>query len=261
MRSTSVLAPTWSQPDNAGQHPPPGLPPEQLQVQLLGGFRTSRDGTETRLPSCTWRLVAFLALTARPVERAHVASTLWLDKSEARAQANLRSCLWRLRQAEPEVVGGTPTHLHLGPLVQVDVHDLMRFARALADEDEVDLDAPEADALRWELLPDWYDDFVELEREHFRQIRFHALEMLALRLHRAGRTARALDIALTTLAAAPLRESAHRLVISLHLAEGNIAEAVRQYRSLCSLLARELGVDPSPALRRLVEPWLVPVRR
>ena len=38
-----------------------------------------------------------------------------------------------------------------------------------------------------ELLPDWYDDWVLLERERFRQLRLHALDALCDDLTRAGR--------------------------------------------------------------------------
>ncbi len=54
----------------------------------------------------------------------------------------------------------------------------------------------------------------------------------------------------------PLRDSAHRSVIEVHLAEGNHAEALRQYDGYRRLLADELGLPPSPAIRRLVAPLL-----
>jgi DNA-binding SARP family transcriptional activator len=233
------------------------------RVQLLGSFRATRGGTDLDFPASTWRLVALLAIAGRPMERSFVANTLWMDKSEPRAQANLRSCLWRLRQADDEIVSCTSTHLRIGALVEVDLHQLIRFARRLTDpgEDNLELDSIDTDLFCSELLPDWYDDFVELEREQFRQLRFHALEALAERLHQAGRSDRALDVALTAVAAAPLRESAHRQVIGIHLDEGNISEALRQYGMLRALLHHQLGVEPSIAVRRLVDPWLVPAAR
>ena len=54
----------------------------------------------------------------------------------------------------------------------------------------------------------------------------------------------------------PLRESAHRSVIEVHLVEGNHAEALRQFHSYRRLIASELGIPPSPAIRRLVGPLL-----
>jgi DNA-binding SARP family transcriptional activator len=42
------------------------------------------------------------------------------------------------------------------------------------------------------------------------------------------------------------------MIVRIHLAEGNAAEAVRAYRTCRRLLAAELGVAPSPAFHRLV---------
>ncbi|HEY6203669.1 MAG TPA: bacterial transcriptional activator domain-containing protein [Candidatus Limnocylindria bacterium] len=79
-----------------------------------------------------------------------------------------------------------------------------------------------------ELLADWCDEWVLLERERLRQLRLHALEVLTQRLVTVGRYADAMEVALAALRSEPLRESAHRAVISVHLAEGNRSEALRQ---------------------------------
>ena len=57
--------------------------------------------------------------------------------------------------------------------------------------------------------------------------------------------AEALVFANQAVAAAPLRESAHRCRIAAHAAAGNRAEALRAYQDLRRVLAEELGVDPS----------------
>ena len=50
----------------------------------------------------------------------------------------------------------------------------------------------------------------------------------------------------------PLRESSHRLLIRIHLTEGNAAEAIREFK-LCGRLFRDqLGLEPSPQLAELV---------
>ncbi|WP_380168379.1 BTAD domain-containing putative transcriptional regulator [Jannaschia sp. R86511] len=222
-------------------------------MRLLGQFGVERAGEPVDVPASTHRLVAFLALQGREVERGYASASLWLDKSEQRAGANLRSALWRLRQCPVELVTVTATHVGLAAEVDVDAADLLVRARTLIDERAgVDVDGMEVGDLARDLLPAWYDDFVELERERFRQLRLHALEALARRLLLAGRPARALDAALTALAADPLRESAHRAVIEVHLAEGNVAEAVRQFTTLGAVLGAQLGIAPSSRTRALV---------
>jgi DNA-binding SARP family transcriptional activator len=61
---------------------------------------------------------------------------------------------------------------------------------------------------------------------------------------------------LAAVSAEPLRESAHRELVEVHLAEGNVAEAVRQYDVYRHMLRRQLGLAPSPVMRRLVAPLL-----
>ena len=67
----------------------------------------------------------------------------------------------------------------------------------------------------------------------------------ANRLTGAGRFAEAFELGLAALAGEPLRESAHRALVRVHLAEGNVGEAVRQYELCRSLLREKLGVEPS----------------
>jgi DNA-binding SARP family transcriptional activator len=114
-----------------------------------------------------------------------------------------------------------------------------------------DLVAPGV-ALQGELLPGWYDDWVLLERERLRQLRMHALEVLAERLLAAGRHGEAIEAAYAAVRGEPLRESAHRVLVRAHLAEGNVAEAVRAHGSFCRMLDEELGVAPTAQMQELL---------
>jgi DNA-binding SARP family transcriptional activator len=78
------------------------------------------------------------------------------------------------------------------------------------------------------------------------------LEAQAERLAADGRFGLALDVAMRAVRADPLRESAHRAVISIHLAEGNVAQAHRALRRCADVLRSELGIAPSPQTARLV---------
>lgn len=111
--------------------------------------------------------------------------------------------------------------------------------------------APES-ALGGELLPGWYDDWVLLERERLRQLRLHALEMLADKLACAGRYGEAVQAACAAVRTEPLRKSAHRAVVRVHLAEGNTVEAMRTYGAFRDMLAHELGVVPTEQMEELV---------
>jgi DNA-binding SARP family transcriptional activator len=51
-----------------------------------------------------------------------------------------------------------------------------------------------------------------------------------------------------------LRESAHRALIRIHLAEGNTVEALRQYRLCRRVLHDQLGIEPTQQLLDLIGP-------
>ena len=228
--------------------------PAEASLALLGAFELQCDGRRVSLPLSAQRLLAFVALHERPLLRVYVAGTLWIDAPEERAGASLRSSLWRLNRPGHRLVEATSTHLRLAPELDVDLRRALGLAHRLLDgtASSADLDSAET-ALAGELLPDWYDDWLLFERERFRQLSLHALEALAEQLAAAGRLARSLEAALSAVRSEPLRESAHRALIRVHLAEGNRNEALRQYE-LCRRLLRDgLGVEPSAQLDELLQ--------
>lgn len=228
--------------------------PTGIRVSLSGAFELSRNGESIELATPAQRVLAFLALHEQPVRRNHVAGVLWLDSNEERAAGSLRSALWRIRQCGGEIVESTQRGLRLSAAVGVDVRDTIAWARRVGDRTHAVADD---DMLRafggGELLADWYDDWVLLERERLRQLRLHALEVLTGRLVTVGRYGDALEVALVALRSEPLRESAHRAVISVHLAEGNRSEALRQFGTYRDLVRSQLGVEPSPLMTGLVD--------
>jgi DNA-binding SARP family transcriptional activator len=228
----------------------PLTPLPTIRLRLLGGFELACSGRTLPLPLAGQRLLAFLGLRAHPLLRSHIAGTLWLDSSEHRSQASLRSTLWRINQASQDLVEAGRSHIALAHAVDVDVRTMASKAHALIAGHDYSMD--DKTDLADDLLPDWYDDWVIWERERLRQLRLHALEALALRLMRAGRHGEAVEASQTAIRDEPLRESAHRVLILVHLAEGNPAEALRQYRMYEHLMGSELNVEPSPLIRHLV---------
>jgi DNA-binding SARP family transcriptional activator len=76
--------------------------------------------------------------------------------------------------------------------------------------------------------------------------------VLCARLAAVGQLGAALEIGLAAVHNEPLRESAHRAVISVHLVEENRSEALPQYAYYRRLVTRELGVEPSPRMETLL---------
>lgn len=222
-------------------------------MALLNSFELLLNGKSVVLELPAQRLLAFLALQDRPVLRAYAAGTLWLDATESHALGSLRSALWRLRQHSFELVESTSRQLRLAPGVAVDLHEAVALAHDLlagsARLEDIDLDRPE---LSGELLLDWYDDWVLIERERFHDLRLHALESVCIRLTEAGEFAKAMEAGLAAVKGEPLRESAHRALIKVDLAEGNEAEALRRYRRYRRLVHDRFGIEPSEQMEDLV---------
>ncbi len=230
------------------------------RVCLLDGFRVAVDDvppetTGGALPHGVQRLIAHLSLCGRPA-RGAIAGQLWPDVPEAHAHGSLRSTLWRVQKAVPGLVDVSGGAVTLAAGVRVDVRELVEWAHSVLDPRvPVDRIRTPAAALAGELLPGWYDDWVLLERERLRQLRMHALEVLADRLVRAARYAEAVQVGVAAARDEPLRESAHRALIRVHLAEGDVAEAIRVHDEFRDALARELGVPPSRQMQELVSRW------
>ncbi|WP_421741959.1 AfsR/SARP family transcriptional regulator [Cellulomonas sp.] len=225
--------------------------PPRGRLTLLGGFLLAIDGVPASIPVAAQRLVAVLALRGR-CGRSRLAGELWPETTEDRALARLRTTIWRAHLQAPGLVAPDHDALALADSVDVDVTDLVRSAHELMDGRST---LPVERVLLYvegDLLPDWSDEWLTAERERLRQLRLHVLETVAARLAAEGLFGMAMEAALAALRSDPLRESAHRAVIRIHLAEGNLAEAVHAYRQCQSLLARELGVAPSEEAARLV---------
>jgi DNA-binding SARP family transcriptional activator len=225
----------------------------RIRLQLLDSFEVRRDRELVRLPMCSRRVVTFLALRGHAVLRVHVAGSLWLDSPEERAFANLRSALWRINRSGVELVESSGDALRLAAGVRVDLADAAAFARRLIDSVPLGVGADvDWSPLTREVLPDWDDDWVLVAREHFRNLSLQALESLCEHLTAQGRLRQALEVGLATFARDPLRESAHRLLVRIYLADGNPFDALRQYRLYRDMVRARLGIEPSPHMRELV---------
>ena len=232
-----------------------------IDVALLGGFDCVHAGEHIPLPLGAQRLVALLALQQNAVHRTSAGERLWPDSTRGRASANLRSALWRCRQSGATLIDHDGKRLRLAHAVAIDMQEVKR---RISDYRGGSAATPPrrweslVDGLGRELLPDWSDDWLVIERERWDQLRLHALEDLGQELLRQGQYPAALQAALVAIAIEQTRETAHRLVIQVHLAEGNAATAVKHYQRYRCMLNRELGVTPTERMNQLVMPLLAP---
>jgi DNA-binding SARP family transcriptional activator len=190
-------------------------------------------------------LLTYLALEG-PTPRAALAPLLWPEVDTARARANLRQRLFRLRQLiGVDVVCGGGT-LGLAPGVAHDLGDAQGVLGALRFPE-----APAFDA--------WLLNQRDQRASHLRQ----ATERQAEALERAGELAAALAVAQALLRLEPLSEAAHRRVMRLHYLRGDRSAALMAFDDCERSLKDEVGARPSAttlALLHTVEqaqahPW------
>jgi DNA-binding SARP family transcriptional activator len=223
-----------------------------MRLCLFGALTLCRGEHNVVLQLSAQRLIALVALRTA-IRREEAAGVLWPDVPDYRAAARLRTALWRLRRSGPHILTAENGQLFVHDGIEVDYKNWMALALQIIDQPgfvtEVDLSLLRPHS---ELLPGWYDDWILLERERVRQVQLHVLEVAADQLLRQGRHAVALEFALCALRMEQTRESAHRLAIRVHLAEGNTGEARRQFERCERLLGKELGIRPSSQVRALV---------
>ncbi len=216
----------------------------RVEIRLLGGFEVRAHVGLLELAVTCARMLAYLALLERPALRLNVAAALWPDVVSERALASLRSTLWRIRRTDKRLVEAAGENLWLGPAVATDVGRLTRIARASDHGSEAGL-GESLGRLAYELLPGWSETWVLLERERFRLLSMNVLERSAVALAQQGMFVAAIESAMSAIRLEPLRESAYRALMLVHLEQGNPAEVARTYERYRMLLRSEVGLQPS----------------
>jgi DNA-binding SARP family transcriptional activator len=218
----------------------------------MGPFGIEVGGAYVDVPEASQRLIAFLALTSGRCERLRVAASLWPDKDESRATANLRSALWRLPTTAGPLVSTHGSLLELSDRVVVDTD---RFEQAgwslINDRGGGDLALDRTLLFRC-LLPSWYDDWVLLERERLAQLQLHFLEALTYALLRRGAVAEALDTAIRLVSSDPLREGSQRALLTVYCIEGSLGQAQRQLDRYRFQLEDAFGCAPALSIGRIL---------
>ena len=231
-------------------------------IRLCGPVGLDQDGQSraAALPGRQGRLLfAYLVLNRdRDCGRAELIDLLWPERPPAAADSALSALLSKLRRALGEGALAGRSELRLVPPGPIDV-DVEAAASAATDaEAAIDaLDWAAAGAAAREVLatdlqtflPDCDGPWVAECRRELETVRVRALEVLAeAGLRQGGRElGTAEQAARAAVAAMPFRESSHRLLMEVHEAADNPAEALRVFEELRVLLRDELGTTPGPA--------------
>ena len=234
-----------------------------LHVSLLGEQAITDDGTAVQARSSrTAALVAYLVVHAgSPQARQRIAGTFWPDSTDAQALTNLRRELHHLRQVlgdEPSlVVTSRDLCWRDTDTCQVDLRTFaIQRAAALAAAAAGDSEGTAAHAAaavaqyQGDLLPGSYDDWLLETRSELQRECADLCDLLSDARARTGDLAGAVDAARRRIQLQPLEEIGYRTLMLLQADLGDRAGAVSTYHHCASVLERELGVLPAPAIQQ-----------
>ena len=233
-----------------------------FSFKLLGQARLTFGSQQLPIdlkPQSTALLACLALQRKRECAFDELIEQIWPECDPVRGRSRLSSALWRLRKALGsegrdllEVSAHGEVRLSNTLPIWLDFLDFENDMMVVLSGNKLELDQGIASKLerglgiyQGELMPGWYCDWIVAERE-----RLHGLYVAGLhRLmeHHAKRDA--LDLAIATgrkiLMCDSLRETAHRRLIELYIANGQPLAAQRQYQDCSRLLREELGVAPS----------------
>lgn len=232
-----------------------------LRVHLFGAGDVTRGSSPVGISSSALALFSYLLLQREcTASRPALIEILAPDQPPAAARHRLNTAVWRLRRSlEPDGIRGESIVSSDRRWLRINLkHDVwvdtIEFERSCAPvrlpapqwtAQDADLVQSAIDMYAGELLTGVADDWVARERERLAQMHRAALGALAQWHRRAGNSERAIRLAEEAVAADPLAEAGHRLVMVLYAEAGLRERAIRQFERCREVLAGELGIAPS----------------
>jgi DNA-binding SARP family transcriptional activator len=251
----------------------PGGPQKSLivTIRMFGAFEVEVDGR----PIPKWHgrrgrsIFAYLLLQQqRSAAKDQLFDVFWPDAEPISAQNRLRVAVSSLRRDLKAVTDQQVVEFHDGSYridpnseIRLDADDFERSAKEARSAEALGL-ADEAlaaysqalDCYRADLLTDMpYEEWTVLPREALRVSYLECLSDAASLNMSRGAYGEVLRLAWATLAADPLREDAHRLIMRCHAAQGRLHQSQRQFELCRHELATTLGVEPAPETVKLLE--------
>jgi DNA-binding SARP family transcriptional activator/WD40 repeat protein len=230
-----------------------------MGIRVLGPLTV--DGSGRLGPHDRVVLQALATRLGQPVSADELVDAVWGEHPPASAAKNLQSCIVKLRKVLGTAAIETTPHGYVLALPPDDL-DALAFEAQVARAREL-LAAGESDRVAYLVdralamwrgdafqdLPDWTPGRRAAGR--LEELRLEAQEMRVDAMLRSGRAREVLAEAQTMVRAAPLRERRWELLVLAQYQTGAQGEALRSLRQLRAILARELGIDPSPDMVEL----------
>lgn len=231
-----------------------------VQIEVTTG-KVHKDGVEIAVRGGMLELLILLAMEPREVPVERLSRQMYPEVSADQAYDALKTCVYRTRKqlGAHSAIQTSERGYRLDQTVVTDVRFLPQIVRAIrsscipkALESRLEVIFARLAAGRpaaymaWE----WFEPYERSLRSSAREIGLY----LCRRALRQAEPDRALEIAEALVQLDLLDETAHEVAIRAHLARSDPASAMQAFRRYAQDLYREHHMEPSPALRALVEP-------
>jgi DNA-binding SARP family transcriptional activator/Tfp pilus assembly protein PilF len=243
-----------------------------MRFQILGPLEVQVDGSWSGINAPKWRtvLAVLLLQPGQIVSTDQLINEVWPEATPVRATNLISVYVLRLRRligdAEGRVlVTRAPGYQLQVPAEDIDAHRFSRLVAAGRKELAAGAAQPAAGLLA-EALGLWqgnraladvpYSALVSAEASRLEESRIEALELRISADLACGRSAEVVGETRRLLADHPLREGLWALLMRALFSSGRQAQALEAYAQARTVIADELGVDPSAELRHLYEQML-----
>lgn len=237
-------------------------PPARIRLRLLGSFALAQDGEPAELIETTSRkamaLVAYLAMQPEySASREALATLLWGNRSDRQARHSLRQALASLRRELPWphlfVIDKNSVRLQAGNW-SVDAREFDALTKSSGAADLVRA----GQLFRGEFLAGFdldeegFDEWLRDQRQRIELAANRLCESYATRMNLEN-GGDAIAFVERLVAIDPLREDRRRYALMLYARHRGRNEALSHAAALADLLRRELGAEPEPETRGLIE--------
>jgi predicted ATPase/DNA-binding SARP family transcriptional activator len=225
-----------------------------MQVRLLGEVAIGTDAGWVTVAPRARRTLAALGLASGWVPAEHLAEQVWEAELPPTWRVALRGVMAELREAagDPAIVETGAAGYQLGPKVERDVEVLRRDVATATELLEQGRDRSLLDLLRPyvglngdRLAPGIQAAWLATGRADVDELGLRVAELVTSAASRQGRHADAVAVARQAVAAHPLVERSHRALLRALAAAADRSAAVVAFDHCRTVLADELGVDPS----------------
>ncbi|MEW1720676.1 BTAD domain-containing putative transcriptional regulator [Streptomyces sp. NPDC093109] len=239
-----------------------------MEFRVLGPVELRVENQTVDLGPARQRsvLAALLVEPERPTTIESLIDRVWGDTPPTGVRSVVYTYVTRLRRVLAEATNATdtPVTVHRNAVgymlgIRPDLVDLASFrdtvarARALNADDprRVELLGQALRLWRGEALAGLNGDWAQRVRGTLLQLKHEVLAEWVDAEVRAGRGLSGLAVLRQALLEEPLAEPLHERLIRILYANGQVAEALKQYERVRHLIADELGADPGSGLREL----------